>query len=71
MCHQAATRPEPERIARSEHDSRPSPPRQHRGHVKRYGPGHSPAPGADKRQMPGTAKDNFALIQRSAACGRQ
>ena len=67
MPRQAAARPEPERVARSQHGHRLAAQGQHGGDIKRQRPLAATAAHTGQSQMPCTAKHVLCLGQGRAA----
>jgi len=60
---QAAAHAMPEGVARGEHHHRPAARGQHRGHIKRLGPGAAARIDGGQLQMAGAAKYQLGLVQ--------
>ena len=60
---QAAAHAMPEGVARGQHHHPPAPRGQHRGHIKRQGPGAATRIDGGQLQMAGAAKYQLSLVQ--------
>ncbi len=63
VCRQAAAHAMPEGVARGQHHHPPAARGQHRGHIKRLGPGAATRIDGGQLQMAGAAKYQLGLVQ--------